>query len=835
MSLGSQLANGWQSFAVANRDDVDREKRPTTGWQPLKSALLASAGSVIAYPAVAQQTAEPVPLPPLSVEATKKKAAAKKKPAAKKAPTQQVSPAPQAPTQPVAQQADPLPGEAGPPAAGSFNAGYASSAKMTGPLLDTPQTVNVITNAVIQERNSSNLTEALRNVPGISFNAGENGFASSLNNFSIRGFDSAGNIFVDGVRDSGNYARDTFNVDRVEVIKGAAADNGRGGAGGYVNLVTKAPTNDDFVKADLVVSFDDYGTDPLVRSTIDVNQSSGTVAVRLNGMLESGGVMGRDVAEAEAYGVAPSITFGMNTDTRVTVAYERLERQDLPDWGVPGASISGLKSYNPASAGAKRDAFYGLNTDYDDVQGDRVLARVEHDLSPNFVISNQTVWNRVSRDARYTIPFSYTAPNFVRTDRNFYDRVNESFSNQTNLAGTFVAGGFRHTISTGVEFSHEESDATRLSPQQGSNLGNGGTTLFDPNPGRDTFVTPGIPPQSNSVNIDTVAAYFYDTLKLSRHFDLVGGVRVENYDVEINSVGNASGLSNYSTEETTVGGKIGLVYKPVREGSLYASYGVSALPPGSYLSNPDISREGDDAFPALATGAGPIELHNYEIGVKWDFFNGRLSTTAAAFRTEKKDMPHMVRGNPTIFYEEQVVQGIELGVAGNLTERWKAFGGLLVLDSQRKSSEAFNRAACADRPGDYGQPNAGACLSGGELVKTTDGDELAFTPNFTATLWTTYDVTKEFTVGGGVQYVSDSWLGRPDDAFRVIKNGTYGKLPDYFLVNVMASYELTENVDLRLNIDNLFDETYAISTNWGGSRATLGPPRTYRIGTSVDF
>ena len=118
---------------------------------------------------------------------------------------------------------------------------------------------------------------------------------------------------------------------------------------------------------------------------------------------------------------------------------------------------------------------------------------------------------------------------------------------------------------------------------------------------------------------------------------------------------------------------------------------------------------------------------------------------------------------------------------------------------------------------------------------STDGDELSFTPNFSATLWMTYDVTDQFTLGGGVQYVGDSWIGRPDDAQRVIPNGKYGKLPDYFLVNFMASYDLTDNVDLQFNIDNVFDEEYAISTNWPGQRATLGAPRTYRIGTSFDF
>ena len=120
-------------------------------------------------------------------------------------------------------------------------------------------------------------------------------------------------------------------------------------------------------------------------------------------------------------------------------------------------------------------------------------------------------------------------------------------------------------------------------------------------------------------------------------------------------------------------------------------------------------------------------------------------------------------------------------------------------------------------------------------MKTTDGDELSFTPKISAAVWTTYDVTDKFTLGGGVQYVGESWLGRPDDALRIIPNGRFGKLPDHFVVNLMASYELTQNVDLRFNVDNVFDETYAVSANWPGQRVLLGAPRTFRLGTSFKY
>jgi catecholate siderophore receptor len=848
-SNGNEKLTGISSGTLSDRTDFGSQTAIATTLSLLP--MLAFSAS-FSDSALAQQAAEPVPeLPPLVVETTgKKKQTVAKKKAAPSSPTPVAPPA----VEPVAErtQTPPLPGQAGPVGPGEYKADYATSNKMTGPLLDTPQTVTVIPGTIISERGATNLTQALRNTPGITFDAGENGFATSTNNFKLRGFDTSGSIFTDGVRSSGSFARDMFNVEQVEVVKGAAADNGRGGAAGYVNLVTKTPTLENFVRGESSLSFDEHGTDPLFRSTIDVNQRVGSVAVRMNGMYENGGVMGRDVAELDAYGLAPSIAFGLGTDTRAIFSYERLQRNDLPDWGVPGASIDGLVTFDPIAGQASRDNFYGRKSDYDDVVSDRVTARFEHDLSSNVTISNQTVWDNATRDSRYTLPTGFlpngvpadlVPPNSVNTQIQIYDRENTSFSNLTNLSARFAAGAFKHTVSTGVEFTREESDANRY-PTTGctgtARIPALCTSVFDPDPDRVPLdsINPARlePTQRNSVEIETVAAYFYDTIELTRKIELVGGLRVEHYNVEISSRNIdgspvTTGNDGYEASETTLGGKVGIVYKPQPDGTLYAAYGASALPPGSYLSNPDISREGDDAsFPGLAPGAGPIMIHNYEVGVKWDWLGGKLSTTAAAFHTEKQDVPHMTRLSDTIFYEDQAIQGIELGIAGSLTDRWKVFGGLLWLRSERSSSAAFNQEACDDRNSDYGVTSDAACAG-----VTTDGDELAFTPKFSATLWTTYDVTEKFTVGGGVQYTGESFLGRPDDAFRVIKNGVPGKLPDYFLVNLMASYELTENVDLQFNVDNVFDEDYAVSTNWSGSRATLGAPRTFRLGTSFDF
>ncbi|MDZ4303732.1 MAG: TonB-dependent siderophore receptor [Pseudomonas sp.] len=720
---------------------------------------------------------------------------------------------------------------------GQQDTGYkvdkASSPKQTAPLLDTPQTFSVIPEALFKEQGARNLTDVLSNTPGISFNAGENGFSSGTNNFSLRGFDTSGSIFIDGARDNGSYTRDVFNVESVEVAKGPAADNGRGGAGGYINLVTKTPTLEEFIGGGISYAFDQYDSEARKRMTLDTNQViNETTAARLNLLLEDSGVAGREHAENNSWGIAPSVAFGLGTDTRAIFAYEHVQMNDRPDWGVSGASVKGLKGntpYDPALSSVDRDTFYGLKSDYDDTTSDAFLARVEHDLSTGMTLSNQTRWARVDRDARYTVPFQYrAAQGDLLTDTQFYDRVNTSLSNQTNLSAQFATGSLQHNLATGLELTHEKSEGrtyAEVRPQVAVDPFNPDWQRTGPTAKRGQLR------DLNEVTVDTVALYVYDTIELNKQWQVTGGLRLENYQVDISSktvAGAPVGPDGYDDTEFTVAGKLGLVYKPVKYGSIYAAYGRSVQPAGSFLSGSDISRVNGQSMPGLVQGADPVKADNYELGTKWDFFDKRLSTAAALFYTEKRvpitgrdvgqPAPATLKG-----YGKQIVKGLELSATGQITTDWNVFAGIVFMDSERKHSAYLDEVRKRADAGDYG------------TVVRTSGDELAFTPRVSGSLWTTYRLPVGVTIGAGAKHVGSSYLGRPDDAERIIPNGAVGKLPSYTTFNAMASYAVNPNLDVRVNLDNLTDEEYAVSTNWNGRRAMLGDPRTLTLSTDFRF
>lgn len=713
-----------------------------------------------------------------------------------------------------------------------------TSPKFTAPLVDTPQSISVIPDQVFLQQGAQNLTEVLRNSPGITFNAGENGFASGMSNFSLRGFDTTGSIFIDGARDSGNYFRDIFNVEQVEVAKGPAGDNGRGGAGGYVNLATKSARLGAFTHLSASHGVDEHTANGRTRVAADINTplSDGT-AFRLNALWQDSGVPGRKVAENNAWGVAPSLAFGLDGPTRLLLSYQHTEQEDVPDWGVPGALISGMISHDPAARGeANRSRFYGHATDYDNVNADALLARVEHDLSPTLRLSNQTRWSDTEREALYTVPFNYApASRLVTTQRQAFRRDNTALSNLTNLAASFESGPLQHALSAGLEVTREESTADRF-PSNGA-LGNPGDVSVDaPDPFRPLAGFVGlVPTQSSAVEIKTLAAYVYDTVQINPRWQATGGLRVESYEVDITSdtaAGAPQGPDGFDRNDTTVSGKLGLVFKPAANGSLYAAFGVATLPPGSFLSNPDISREGDNAFPGWSAGQNSAGSKvqrsiNYELGAKWELFERRLTASAAFFRTERENiaMAGTVNTVPGTFagYAEQIIQGLELGAAGRISSGWQVFGGILFMDSERRHDPAIDAARLAANPGDYG------------AATTTNGDELAFTPRVSASLWTTYRLPIGLTFGGGLQYSGDSYLGRPDNAERIIANGNAGELPGHTVFNAMVSYEVNRHLTLRLNIDNLTDEFYAASANWNARRVITGPSRSFLLSADLRF
>jgi len=667
---------------------------------------------------------------------------------------------------------------------GQYKVDESASAKYGAPLLDTPRTVTVIPRELIVERNATTLRDALRNTSGITFQAGEGGGGlPGDQNFTLRGFSARSSLFVDGIRDPGSYARDTFFIEQVEVAKGpAAVVGGRGATGGMINQITRTPLDESV--ADFALS---AGTDDYVRATADLNQPLGEhAAVRLNMMYDEGDVPDRDVVENSRWGVAPSLALGLGTDTRWTLAYLHIDQDNVPDYGLPWNTPAG------PDTGLDLDYsnFYGLEDyDYEDIETDSVTAKVEHDFSDTLEIESTVRWLDSLRDSAITAPRP--------PDRQLQQRRqgNELLANQTNLIATLGWGSVTHRMTAGFEIAREETanrnqaQATNQPPI---------TDVDNPDPSEDPLgpMPDNIGnPGPSEATVDTIALYVFDAIELTDRWQVNGGLRWEDYDVEYELRDLADGtVTRLDSQGNELSWQVGLVFKPVPNASLYAAYGTSF----------------DPSFDAAATGVSlselptqaanpnlePEESRNYEIGAKWDRADGRLGITGAIFRTEKFNArTRSTNEDPFTLDGEQQVTGVELGLTGNLTDHWSAFAGYVYMDSE------FEASANPVEPG----------LS------------LVLTPENSFNFWTTYSLPMGLEFGVGGQYL--------DNVFRNTTSTV--EVPSYWLFDAMVTYPLNDTVTLRLNATNLADEEYIDRV--GGGHFIPGPGRRVSLTANLRF
>ncbi|MFK3645668.1 TonB-dependent receptor [Pseudomonas protegens] len=672
----------------------------------------------------------------------------------------------------------------------SYQVEKASSQKYTAPLVDTPRSVTVIPQQVLKDTAATSLQDALRTVPGITFGAGEGGNPQGDRPF-IRGFDAQGDTYLDGVRDTGGQSREIFDIESVEVSKGPNSSfGGRGSAGGSLNLVSKQPKQQDFLNGGFT-----YGSDQTRRYTLDVNrQFLEGAAFRLNLMSHEQNVAGRDAVNYDRWGVAPSLTFGMGTPTRVNVSYYHMESDDLPDSGIPyGYSSKAPKAahiHDKPTDGGDSNNFYGLkDRDFRKTRADISTFSVEHDLNDNMTLKNTLRHGNTGQDYILTQPddSQHNVNQFGTVWRRANSRVSttETTTNQTDLFGEFHALGFKNNYSTGLEFTGEETRVSSYTVTPNSNptctvgkVGNSGgscTSLGNPNPD-DAWTGSAVRNYyGTNTKATTRAAYAFDTIELDPKWLLNLGVRYDTFDTVANT-NAATGRSKLKSDSQFWNWQAGLVWKPAENGSIYASYATSANPAGGVLDG-----AADNPLSAgLATSdLKPEETVNYELGTKWDVFNNRLSLTGAVFRTEKKNTRILVDSLTYQNAGESRVDGIELGASGKITDKWQVFAGYSYLKSELV---------------DAGLNGRNGVVSAG----SNKGNQMPNTPKNTFSLWSTYDITSKLTVGGGAFYV--------DEVYGDAANTVY--VPSYTRYDAMASYKLTKNVDLQLNVQNLTDKTY---------------------------
>lgn len=717
---------------------------------------------------------------------------------------------------------------------GSYKAEQVSSPKFTQPLLDTPQTIQVITSTVFTQQGATTLTEALRNSAGVgTFYAGENGNTTTGDAIYMRGFDTSNSIFVDGVRDIGSISRDLFNIQQVEVQKGpAGTDNGRSAPTGAINLSSKQAVLDNVSSSTLTT-----GTDDQNRITIDLNQTLDNLpgsALRLNVLWQDSDVAGRDHVNNKRVGIAPSLGFGLDGDTRAYVNLLYVKQDNIPDGLVPTLGIAhwepqaGLDALigNPVDP----ENFYGTRDDHDNVTAKMATLRVEHDISDGITLTNTLRWGDTKQDYLLTHFMStggvdgngQPTGNVKWTDINdlptytlarsntFKDVENNILTDQLNLRADFTTGGIEHNLSAGLELTREEQTTYGIA-STGTRLA---ANLFNP----DWSATGGTLASSrtganNEGKTDTAALYVFDTLKFSEQFLVTGGLRADRYKTNYvthsvcnNGTISCGGLTDGSpvqvldldSKDTLVNWKLGALYKPVASASVYANYAISQQPPGG--ANFTLSSAANNAN---NPNMDPQKTKTFEIGTKWDALQEKLSLNVAVFRTDvTNEINSQIlddAGNPTQTGEKRV-EGVELSAIGNITENWQITAGYTNMETE---------------------------VEEGPLVTADGTSSLTYTPDEAFTSWTTYRFPFGLTVGGGASYTAG--LHRGTDGAR----GTPAFTDSYVVYNAVISYDINDFIALRLNAYNLTDKEYVASINKSGYRYTPGAPRTFLL--SADF
>lgn len=707
----------------------------------------------------------------------------------------------------------------------------ASSPKYTAPVLDTPQTITIVPSQVIRGQNLLSLRDILTTVPGITFGAGEGGggYGDSIN---LRGYSANTDITIDGVRDSAQYTRsDTFNLEQLEVINGAnSVFSGSGSVGGTVNLVTKSPRG-----LDQTVLSGGIGTDDYWRATVDADYLvADGVALRLNAMIHRNDVPGRDVDKNERWGIAPSVTIGYGGPTQATLWYIHQEDENTPQYGVPYAANALIDGPLP---GVDPSDYFGYrNVDKQDQVIDGLTLRITHEFSESLSIRNMTRWQQVTQDiivdppqgtyclasgvnpqtgATCATPNTYV-PSGPRGNRR--DTKNTLLINQTDLTWRVATGSLNHTIVAGLAFTAEDYNL-----DGGNVLRNpGGAT---PNPtlpvmqldNPDSVYTGPINFVRTSASdgeLRNRAVYIFDTIEITPQWEVSGGLRYERNEGEFTSATIAvpSGVVTQNpvarNKDALVSYRVGLVYKPLPNASIYAAYANSRTPSQGTV-NGGCSNTGT----AQNCNLDPEKAEIIEVGAKWDAINGRLSLTGSVFRNERTNF-RVASGDPLVPFQvldgSSRVNGLTLGASGLIQENWSIFANYTYLDSKIIQSVANG------------------------VVDPVAGDPIPLTPKHAFSAWTTYDLPIGVQLGYGVTYQGEVPFSRLTTA-----PGAPGRFvsDSYWVHSLAATWRATRQIDVQLNVKNVFDKEYyqRIRSNNGFGWATPGEARSAQVTVNYRF
>lgn len=645
---------------------------------------------------------------------------------------------------------------------GYFAAGTSSATKTNTLIMNIPGSVSIIPEELAEDQAANTLGQALLYVPGIAVQQGE----GHRDQITFRGQETTADFFVDGVRDDIQTFRDLYNVQTIEVLKGPnAMIFGRGGGGGVINRVTK--------RADGVPIYEgtfQFGSWSRARGTADVGQAiSPNAAFRLNAMYEDSETF-RDFSTLERYGINPTLGFRLGERTTLHFYYEYKTHDQNVDRGGP--SIGNRPFEYPI------DRFFGQpNASFTTFDGHVATATLEHETLFGLQFRNHTFFG--DYDKFYDNIFADSAvnapgPGLVELDG--YESITgrQNFVNQTDFSYAFDQGEhLRHNLVWGVEFVSQNNDEFRNLPEFGA-PGSGIFTLDVPvaNP---TVFTPTFysrPSRARFTDLETTSVFIQDQFEITPYFELIGGVRYERFDVDF--VDRIDGFKTSRVDEVW-SPRAGAVVKPWQDFHIYASYSKSFLPANG------------DNFGALSVTASELEpevFENYETGFKWTV-RPRLLLQGAVYRLDRDNQPVTI-GADTFARGLTRTTGVELEISGYITDKWQVFGG-------------------------YAHTNSEILSAGDDRALV--GNAVESVPLDTFSMWNRYQLTEKWGFGLGIIHQAE-WFPAATNTVTV---------PGYTRFDGAVYYDLNEHWSAQVNVENLFDTEYWISSH-NNNNISYGAP-----------
>ena len=636
---------------------------------------------------------------------------------------------------------------------------------------DIPQSVTVFTEKLMNDRNQDDFREVLRTTAGVTFQAGETG----EEDVRLRGFSlgQAGDIYTDGMKDAPLYERDTFNLDRVEVLKGSASMLfGKGSTGGVVNQVNKAPLLIDQHEVSYTL-----GTGSEHRLTGDFNVKTGeNAALRLNAMVHNADKYG---ATQNKRGIAPTFTWGIGTRDEFSVGLYYLDVKGRPNYNSPWINSNGkIVPTLPAKN------YYGLNSDHLNTSSQYLTLGHIHRFDDGGELQTRVRRGQYERDLlasviRFGKPITALDQINASTPltRSSKGRIGDSTMTQlqSDYTNAFNLGGKKHEILAGFDYYHDDANRNSgYANAAGNSTATNGliTSVGNPNNGAWAPDTRA-PVAYNTFTAQNLGLYLQDTMSLTSTVKLVGGLRYDRFKA---SYRNVTGALSDATSDGLWSPRVGALFQPDERSSYYVSYG------SSFNTSADTYQFGNvSASTGSLADTPPEKSRNIEIGGKWELFERRALLGVAAFYSEKFNERNTDPDNPGYLLSgKRHATGMEFNLAGRISPKWEVF---------------WNHTWIPDAKID--RSNVVLAANGGGAQ--VQGDRPGLTPKHSGSVWSTYAITSKIRAGAGITYRGKQ---NPEGSRAVYASG-------FGVVDAMVEYAIDDKTSVKLNVNNLFDKVYA--------------------------